>query len=589
MRDSWPKLLVVVLALIAFGLGVHGYRELPPPPQNPFSWSDAIYRSLQLFVFNREDPAGTLPWTIEVARFLAPATTVATATLVFLARLVAAGRLLRYRWFGNHLVVCGLGRKGVALARDAIANQQSVVAIERAADSAGVAAVRALGVPVVLGDAADRAILEQAGVTKARALFVSCGADDDNIRVTLRALEAGKARNRKSMRITPHILDAEVRDQLRSGLVRITGDTGGAFRLHEYSHYELAARALFQAHPLDHQPIGIDSPRHAHLVLIGFGRMGQAVFRQALKIGHYPNDQLLRVSVFDAHADRLWKHFLGRFPNFASTTLPKIAEIERHAGNVIDLAQMAAIDKVCQDAMADVTIAICLDCEAESVMVAKHLPMTVATRKIPVLVRIHEAGGISDLIIDHRQRTEPGEVTRLNLYAFGQVESTATLAEVLRPGRDQIAQAIHESYRLRSPSVTTRSQLPWYQLDEVFRDSNRQAADFMPVLLRSFGMELVPIAAVGKRQVVTELSAEQLQPMGKTEHARWYAERYLAGWHPAEARDDATKAHDCMVRWDQLEPHQRQKDFDQVNHYIKLASKQGEIPPLRVVRSIDSV
>jgi voltage-gated potassium channel len=85
----------------------------------------------------------------------------------------------------NHVVVCGWGRVGRALAEYITANGQDVVVIERDPE-------RAKTVPhlVIEGDATEDATLLEAGVRRSRALVAALNADADNlfVAVTGRAL-----------------------------------------------------------------------------------------------------------------------------------------------------------------------------------------------------------------------------------------------------------------------------------------------------------------------------------------------------------------------------------------------------------------
>jgi len=46
----------------------------------------------------------------------------------------------------------------------------------------------------------------------------------------------------------------------------------------------------------------LDVPRAVHLLVAGFGRMGQSVALHAAKIGHYANGEKLRITVIDKDA-----------------------------------------------------------------------------------------------------------------------------------------------------------------------------------------------------------------------------------------------------------------------------------------------
>jgi voltage-gated potassium channel Kch len=84
----------------------------------------------------------------------------------------------------NHVIVCGFGRIGVALARDLRAGGTSFVILER--DDHPAAQARNLGYLCVQGDATDAAVLREAGVMRARTLATVLPNDAANVFITLR-------------------------------------------------------------------------------------------------------------------------------------------------------------------------------------------------------------------------------------------------------------------------------------------------------------------------------------------------------------------------------------------------------------------
>src|SRR5262245_3804484 len=61
----------------------------------------------------------------------------------------------------NHIVVVGVGRVGYRIIKDLVEQHESVVAIDRLAESEFLDLVHDWGVPVILGNARHRKILEQ--------------------------------------------------------------------------------------------------------------------------------------------------------------------------------------------------------------------------------------------------------------------------------------------------------------------------------------------------------------------------------------------------------------------------------------------
>lgn len=89
----------------------------------------------------------------------------------------------------HHIVVAGLGNVGARVALDLHQLGVDVVAIERDEDAEYLSAVRAI-LPVIIGDAHRRSILQLAGVERARVLITATSDPMLNLNITLHAREA---------------------------------------------------------------------------------------------------------------------------------------------------------------------------------------------------------------------------------------------------------------------------------------------------------------------------------------------------------------------------------------------------------------
>ena len=85
----------------------------------------------------------------------------------------------------NHYIVCGYGRVGEAVAREFAAERVPFVVID--VDPEVVQRVEADGFLGIEGDASEDAVLEEAGIGRARGLVAAVDSDADNIFVTLSA------------------------------------------------------------------------------------------------------------------------------------------------------------------------------------------------------------------------------------------------------------------------------------------------------------------------------------------------------------------------------------------------------------------
>ena len=120
-RDfQWP--VMGVLALVAIVLGHVGYvQQFQATTAAEYSFCDILYLDLQLFLLQMASVPLPLNGALNVARFLAPAVA-GYAALQALGSLFASElQSLRLRFLKGHVVICGLGRKGLILTKGFIA------------------------------------------------------------------------------------------------------------------------------------------------------------------------------------------------------------------------------------------------------------------------------------------------------------------------------------------------------------------------------------------------------------------------------------------------------------------------------------
>jgi Trk K+ transport system NAD-binding subunit len=87
----------------------------------------------------------------------------------------------------GHIIVCGLGTIGYRVVQGLLARGATVVAVETDENGRFVAPARSLGIPVVIGDARQREVLEQVGLSRCRALIAATSDDLVNLAAALNA------------------------------------------------------------------------------------------------------------------------------------------------------------------------------------------------------------------------------------------------------------------------------------------------------------------------------------------------------------------------------------------------------------------
>ncbi|MBD3237339.1 MAG: hypothetical protein GF330_11585 [Candidatus Eisenbacteria bacterium] len=591
-RPRWLWWLVFTGSPVALLLGAWGFRlyelqhlhgEEQAAPLVP-GVLNALYHSLQMFILHTPhlEPPINLP--LQLGRWLAAAC-FGLAALLALYRVLRTElqrvRLLRRK---DHIVICGLGEVGYRLALKYRREGEKIVAIESDPDLPTVESIRNLGGTVLIGDARDAGLLRCARVQRAKQLIAVCSDDETNVGI---ASVAGDCFDDRAQRTEPLecwllIGDGRLRESLKT--CNVFPNTGAHYRVNVrgLDLPDLHARLLFERHPLDHAPIPEDSARRVHLVIIGFGQMGHSVLMQAVKIGHFANGKALRVTILDPHApDHL------RALNERDRHLPDICgveAVEASADEDVLVRQASHLETSPNELL---TYVACHEADrgdfqaddALNLAVALRLAKAAVQQSAQVLVFLSEQQGSALLL----PRDDRRHADCANLHPFGMLDDICNESILLREEQDRLARALHAIYyegergaakRENRPFPSKPAHRPWEELSEAFRDSNRQAADHMPVKLRALGLHIGP--AQEEKRPVTNFTRPQREILAKMEHARWCAERWLDGWEYADARDDEQKLHPDLVPWDRLSSHEQRIDMGLVGGIPKALEMAGK-------------
>jgi Trk K+ transport system NAD-binding subunit len=119
---------------------------------------------------------------------------------------------LRRKKMHNHVIVCGLGNVGVRIIEHLKRLDVDVVGIEKNGESRFLVHARKMNVPVIIGDMRDGAVLEEAGLAKARGLVAACNEDVINLETGLLARE-----QRPELRVVLRLFDHNLAQRIQKG------------------------------------------------------------------------------------------------------------------------------------------------------------------------------------------------------------------------------------------------------------------------------------------------------------------------------------------------------------------------------------
>lgn len=140
---------------------------------------------------------------------------------------------------------------------------------------------------------------------------------------------------------------------------------------------------------------------------------------------------------------------------------------------------------------------------------------------------------------------------------------------------EKLAKMIHNDWLEREIKKGTAkpSMKPWDELQEQYKDSNRQQAIDMVRKLNAYGYSIV---SVEKNKVeITAFSNDEIERMAQMEHERWVNEKIANGWTYGKPRTDNLKIHDCLLPWNELDEATKDNDRNPLKNIPELLQKVG--------------
>lgn len=538
----WPVLAAA--ALISLALGVVGFLQFHQKPGDPYTLLDALYQSVQLFSMEsvEESPLGSMPLAAQVARFTSPLVA-AFAVLQALAIIFKDQvQLLALSLVKDHVIVCGLGRKGYLLVKEYREKGYPVVALETQHDNPFLEACRELGAIALVADGRDSLALRKARVQRARSLLVVCGDDGTNAEIALQARRIVEKEHRAELQCVIHIYDRDLLSLLRER--ELSFEQNGHFFLEFFNLFDSAARVLldtyppFPAHPEPGQPPAF--------LLVGMGHMGESLLIHAAQ-RWLPRFRAgfssLQIRVVDLAAAERLAALTCRYPLVKEVCRFETFAIDTRSPEFLEGSYLYGQGGLCDFSHAYV----CLDDNSLALTTGLALLRRLRLTPVNILVRMSEESGLSSLIQDG---SEGGGA---NLRTFEILERTG---EILEEGtHGTLARAIHETYLdemarlgLGYHAANRPAVLPWDDLAENYRRENLRQAEHIGLLLRQVGCGASAWTDYAADQF--EFAPEEVERMARLEHERWRADREAQGWRFAPQRDNQRRLHPALLPWE---------------------------------------
>jgi hypothetical protein len=547
--------VVLVTGLVLGWIGLDRYYAGGHHGPSP-SIADSVYFDLKLFSFGGA-PSPPLPWELGVARFLLPIAFGFAAFAALFGIFRDRARLIRLPFLRNHVIVAGLGAKGLALVHALRADGTRVVAIEIDPTSPALAGTRRAGVPVVVGDATDPGILKLVGTSRASHV-VATASDAVNAEVALRAQQIRRNPRRPPLECLVHILDSGLARLLRRDA--FIADRHGLVHVDFFNVPDLGARRLL----VDFVEPG------TRLVVVGLEPTGERVVVNATgRDDGLPAGSPVLV-VGDDATERL-ATLRARHPWLGESVVAVDCPLD---------APSLVADVVfppgggAGGGAGPATVVVGLEDSSDTLEVALGLRDAARAHGSTIIAALSRPGSLAGVI--DRSGTDGPDRTTLRAVSLPDLTCTSEL--VTGGTVEQIARAAHESYVRERQAEGTRdpddpSLAPWDELPETLKVSNRDQATHIVLKLRRIGCGIV--VADDPRPDDFTFSTAEVEDLGHEEHVRWVAERVAQGWRSGPERDPIARTTPYLVDWEALPEDVRELDRETVRNIPALMARAG--------------
>ena len=541
-----PAWAIPILALITVARGLWGWEDRGYRP------TDALFRTTGLFDtangFYEASPPGATDWRFRIAEWTGFATLSGTFFFTITALLQARATHVAARWMRQRVII--VGGEGIASRAFEAAQRAGKSVIWLGAPALSAPSLRSIALPWPLDD--HRAII---GQYASRPDHILLAEDDDAEALVL---------TRAARAVAP---DAFITVLMRD--VRLAEDAAATLneaRTRVLSVAEVAARALCIEHPpfLIAKEVG---HQRIHALIVGFGQHGQAIASDIIVNCRTTYLGLPSITVIDPDARALEGVLRVRAPEIDACA--HFTFIEGRFGSQGVTPDANSLGQALAKAGPVTAAYVCLHLDAEALSTAGMLQSLLRAVNIgqpKIFVRLRESETLSHAISAYQGLNA--------LTAFGDLESVIEASEFLSNTPDSAARAFSAAYRAALPpedrdDPKNRSARPWDDLDESFRQSNRDAVAHIPAKLASAGIDPAlwlglsgpPRLGAGSRLFA---NAEDCEKLAELEHERWNTERRMDGWRSTTlaSKDELRRLHPALVPYEALTD--EVKEYDRV-------------------------
>ena len=468
----------------------------------------------------------------------------------------------------NHIVICGAGDMGYALAKDILNKHQDkkllVVDINPTNDNLN--SICALGGYAISGNAIDKNVLNKLNITKAEKIILMTGKDISNLEIldAITKIIPETDKDKNIIKLYIHLESKENYEILPS--IKRVGINIRAF-------------SVYDKHPLGENVDTIDNDS-VNLAIVGFDAAGLSVLYRALALGHFFNGKPLNVTIFDNNHEKKRAEFLKLYP--ISLKVGGIINWNIDFKDDGELFNKDGIENFTQIIFCKTNVQASL---TDIARIIKNQSALLENKQFFIFIDKHD--GIKGIANDIK-------IEDTDVIPFGDFSQICSYDVVVNEAYDQMAIKANKRY-----NDLHEYKKSWSDLSPFLQDSNRMQVEHLPIKLkvlnhllknsqnkvlpkygdieneankRWYSLNGKPTSDKKKTDIwndiqkakilATYISLDDIEKLAKMEKHRWNAFYILNGWTTLpklegedclDRKNDNKKEHALLIGWDELE------------------------------------
>ncbi|MCF2947556.1 NAD-binding protein [Paraglaciecola aquimarina] len=549
------RFTLIVLGGLAFLFGVIGYHQHLSAIKQAATFSDLAYLSVNLF-FMQFTEKGPLPISLDIARWLAPATLSYTLIKTAMGLMTSRLQKLKFRHLKDHAVIVGVDEHSAQVALSFREKGLVTLAVDKNEQNKYWGHLRKNGVFTFVVNPSDQSLLQAVNIKQAKYLFVATQSDATNLKVTYDTHHIKQSSSSKSLLETVcQIHNRSLRYALYNRPLFTTNHPNHNTRLVDYN--AIAARWLLNEYGPHKLIDSFATASSLKIVILGSDKIYIDLIIKLASLGLYQSAEHLHVALIHKDALSLRKLLVSQASAVNELITFEAIEVDGYE----DLSYAARVQNICPD-----LIYLCEQQTDQKVLAIQQLIDNSFQGQIVVCELENQS--TFKWLEDEFKHQQNIKFAKINT-------ATCDYNNVFENKLDALAKAIHDDYVHQqlangdSPSQNS-SLVDWSALPEILKDANRNQADH--VLIKC--QYLTNSSSPSVEEVQSALTQDKKLVLAQMEHRRWLAEKKLAGWRYTEgSKNPAKKLSPSLIEWDALSEAEKQKDIatiDQLPELIKL-------------------